>query len=152
MFKIFGTYICWNKYIKCNFGGQRCGTSTTVDIRGLKVKQIITSNYTHKFSASLMAADLQTLLLLQRVTAGKGMFQMGQVVVSTVVTIGLSSKRSHTILIMIVATTTQVMHTALHTNLRSSGKFQDGSVCHSQWINVMFNYFLCCSCDVLLMP
>jgi hypothetical protein len=27
-----------NKYIKCNFGGQRCGTSTIVDIRGLKVK------------------------------------------------------------------------------------------------------------------
>ena len=24
-----------NKYIKCNFGGQRCGTSTIVDIRHL---------------------------------------------------------------------------------------------------------------------
>jgi len=27
-----------NKYIKCNFGGLRCGTSTIVDIRRLKVK------------------------------------------------------------------------------------------------------------------
>ena len=37
MFKIFGTYML-NKYIKCNFGGQRCGTSTIVDVRRLKVK------------------------------------------------------------------------------------------------------------------
>ena len=28
-----------NKYIKCNFGGWRCGTSTIVDVRLLKVKQ-----------------------------------------------------------------------------------------------------------------
>jgi len=27
-----------NKHIKCNFGGQRCGTSTIVDIRRLKFK------------------------------------------------------------------------------------------------------------------
>jgi len=27
-----------NKYINCNFGGWRCGTSTIVDIRRLKVK------------------------------------------------------------------------------------------------------------------
>jgi len=26
-----------NKYIKSNFGGERCGSSTTVDIRRLKV-------------------------------------------------------------------------------------------------------------------
>ena len=26
-----------NKYIKCNFGGKRCGTSTIVDVRRLKV-------------------------------------------------------------------------------------------------------------------
>ena len=36
MFKIFGTYYLLNKYIKCNFGGQRCGTSNIVDIRRLK--------------------------------------------------------------------------------------------------------------------
>ena len=28
-----------NKYIKCNFGCQRCGTSTIVDVRRLKVKK-----------------------------------------------------------------------------------------------------------------
>jgi len=28
-----------NKYIKCNFGGQRCGTSSIVDIRQLNVKR-----------------------------------------------------------------------------------------------------------------
>jgi len=28
-----------NKYIKCNFGGWQCGTSTIVDVRRLKVKQ-----------------------------------------------------------------------------------------------------------------
>jgi len=27
-----------NKYIKCNFGGLWCGTSTIVDVRRLKVK------------------------------------------------------------------------------------------------------------------
>ena len=31
-----------NKYIKCNFGGQRCGTSTIVDIRRLKIKGLLT--------------------------------------------------------------------------------------------------------------
>ena len=29
-----------NKYIKFNFGGKRCGTSTIVDIRRLKVKGV----------------------------------------------------------------------------------------------------------------
>ena len=31
-----------NKYIKCNFGGKRGGTSTIDDIRGLKVKGSVT--------------------------------------------------------------------------------------------------------------
>ena len=29
-----------NKYIKCNFGGYRCGTSIIVDIRRRKVKEV----------------------------------------------------------------------------------------------------------------
>jgi len=28
-----------NKYIKCNFGGSRCGTSTKVDVMRLKLKE-----------------------------------------------------------------------------------------------------------------
>jgi hypothetical protein len=32
-----------NKYIKCNFGGWQCGTSTIVDIRRLKVNCLSTS-------------------------------------------------------------------------------------------------------------
>ena len=40
MFKIFGIYML-NKYIKCNFGGQRCGTSTIVGVRRLKVKNVV---------------------------------------------------------------------------------------------------------------
>jgi len=39
MFKIFSTYILLNKYIKCNFRGQRCGTTTIVDIRRQKVSK-----------------------------------------------------------------------------------------------------------------
>ena len=37
MFKNIRYLYLLNKYIKCNFGGQRYGTSTIDDIRGLKV-------------------------------------------------------------------------------------------------------------------
>jgi len=43
----------FNKYIKCNFGGQRCGTSTIVDVRRLKVKtelQLTTNSPILKYS------------------------------------------------------------------------------------------------------
>ena len=33
-----------NKYIKYNFGGQRCGTSTIADIRRLKIKEVLSPN------------------------------------------------------------------------------------------------------------
>ena len=38
MFKIFRELYLLNKYIKCNSGGYRCGTSTVVDVRRLKAK------------------------------------------------------------------------------------------------------------------
>jgi len=48
-----------NKYIKCNFGGLRCGTSTIVDVRRLKVKQevpAINSCYLLRNSRALKAS------------------------------------------------------------------------------------------------
>jgi hypothetical protein len=45
------------------------------------------------------------------------MFQMGYVVVSTFVTVGLSLNLSHTIFIMMTATVMQAIHTAAHSNL-----------------------------------
>ena len=57
-----------NKYIKCNFGGWRCSTSTIVDVRHLKVN-IVYSVLQETFCSAflLLSLYLQWYLLTDRV-------------------------------------------------------------------------------------
>jgi len=52
-----------NKYIKCNFRGYRCGTTTIVDIRGQRVNISLSSSWNEKNVQTKFVQKVNTLIL-----------------------------------------------------------------------------------------
>jgi len=58
-----------NKYIKCNFGGWRCGTSTIDDISGLKVNEFMYRNDPDIYALQTILGTGQNCVICHKLTS-----------------------------------------------------------------------------------